>query len=75
LILSAIIGRVKAWTYVAWVALFSLLSGLLFGAWVDGTSIWRIMLYLAGLLAVLGAALTWAGRRKPTPQAAPAGKS
>jgi uncharacterized membrane protein YraQ (UPF0718 family) len=75
LILSAIIGRVKAWTYVGWVALFSLLSGLLYGAWVDGTSLLLIMVYLAGLLAVLAAALTWAGRRKPTPEALPASKS
>jgi len=59
LILSTIIGRLKAWTYVAWVALFSLLSGLLYGAWVDGTSIWWIMLYLAGLLAVLAGGLAW----------------
>ena len=75
LILSAIIGRRKAWTYVAWVALFSLLSGLLFGAWVDGTSLLRILVYLAGLLAVLAAALTWAGRRRPMPEALPASKS
>jgi uncharacterized membrane protein YraQ (UPF0718 family) len=75
LILSAIIGRLKAWTYVAWVALFSLVSGLLFGAWVDGTSLWLILLYLAGLLAVLAAALTWAGRRKPGPEALPLTKS
>ncbi len=74
LILSAIIGRVKAWTYVAWVALFSLLSGLLFGAWVDGASVWLILLYLAGLLSVLAVALTWAGRRKTTPETVPAGK-
>ena len=35
LIVSAIIGKPKAWTYVAWVALFSTLAGLLYGAWVD----------------------------------------
>ena len=27
---AAIVGRGKAWTYVAWVALFSTLAGLLF---------------------------------------------
>jgi len=75
LVLSAIIGRLKTWTYVAWVALFSLLSGLLYGAWVDGTSPLLVLAYLAGLLAVLGVALTWAGRRKPAPQATPASKS
>jgi len=72
LILSAIIGRTKTWTYVGWVALFSLLSGLLFGAWVDGASVWLIAGYLAVLLAVLGAALTWAGRRSRLPERAPA---
>jgi hypothetical protein len=36
LITASIIGRRKAWTYVGWVALFSTLAGLLFGAWVDG---------------------------------------
>jgi uncharacterized membrane protein YraQ (UPF0718 family) len=75
LILSAIIGRVKAWTYVGWVALFSLVSGLLYGAWVDGTSLWLILVYLGGLLAVLAVALTWAGRRKPTPETVPARRS
>lgn len=64
LILSAIIGRVKAWTYVGWVALFSLLSGLLYGAWVDGTSIWLILLALAGLLTLLGLTLGWASKRE-----------
>jgi uncharacterized membrane protein YraQ (UPF0718 family) len=75
LILSAIIGRLKAWTYVGWVALFSLLSGLLYGAWVDGTSLLLILVYLAGLLAVLGVALSWAGRRRPAPKAVPARES
>ncbi len=36
LITASIIGRRKAWTYVGWVALFSTVAGLLFGAWVDG---------------------------------------
>ncbi|HET8706257.1 MAG TPA: permease [Pseudomonadales bacterium] len=31
----AVIGRRKAFTYVAWVALFSVIAGMLFGAWVD----------------------------------------
>jgi uncharacterized membrane protein YraQ (UPF0718 family) len=72
LILSAIIGRLKAWTYVGWVALFSVLSGLLYGAWVDGTSFLLIVAYLAGLLGVLGMALSWAGRGRPAGEALPA---
>jgi uncharacterized protein len=35
LMISTVIGRRKAFTYVGWVALFSIIAGLLFGAWVD----------------------------------------
>jgi uncharacterized membrane protein YraQ (UPF0718 family) len=35
LMISAIIGKKKTFTYVAWVAVFSIVSGLLFGAWLD----------------------------------------
>lgn len=38
LMISAIIGRRKTFTYVGWVALFSMLAGLLFGTWVDATA-------------------------------------
>ena len=41
LITSAIIGKLKAWTYVGLVALFSTAAGLTYGAWVDGTPIAR----------------------------------
>ena len=57
LITSAIIGRTKTWTYVAWVALFSTLAGLIYGAWIDGTSLWRLGLYLSGFLGMLAAVL------------------
>jgi len=40
LITAKIIGNKKAWVYVAWVTLFSTLAGLLYGAWVDGASVW-----------------------------------
>ena len=36
LITAAIIGHLKTWSYVAWVALFSTLAGLLYGFWIDG---------------------------------------
>ncbi|GAB1393845.1 hypothetical protein MASR1M60_20090 [Rhodocyclaceae bacterium] len=42
LITSAIIGKLKAWTYVGLVALFSTVAGLAYGAWVDGV---RLTLY------------------------------
>jgi hypothetical protein len=39
LIITAIIGRTRTWTYVGWVALFSTLAGLIYGSWVDGASL------------------------------------
>jgi len=63
LITATIIGRFRAWVYVAWVALFSTLAGLLYGAWKDGTSIWLIALYLLAFVAVLAVGLAWVGRR------------
>ena len=35
LMISTVIGRRKAFTYVGWVALFSIIAGLLFGSWID----------------------------------------
>jgi len=63
LITAAIIGRRKAWTYVGWVALFSTLSGLMYGAWVDGTNVWLLLLYLAAFIGLLAFGLHLIGRR------------
>jgi hypothetical protein len=63
LITATIIGRLKAWTYVGWVALFSTLAGLIYGAWVDGTSLGLVALYLALFLAVLAGILWLVDRR------------
>jgi uncharacterized membrane protein YraQ (UPF0718 family) len=63
LMISVIIGRLKAWTYVGWVALFSTLSGLIYGAWVDGVSLGLLSLYLIILIAILGLALWLVSRR------------
>ena len=68
LIISKIIGRVKAWVYVGWVALFSVVAGLLYGAWVDGTSLWAIGAYLAAFLGVLALSL-YLGRQAQSPAA------
>ncbi len=57
LITARVIGKVKAWVYVAWVALFSTLAGLLYGAWVDGHSLWILAAYVASGIAVLAVAL------------------
>lgn len=63
LIVSTIIGRLKTWTYVGWVALFSALAGLIYGAWVDGTSEGLVALYLLAFLTALAGALWWVSRR------------
>jgi len=69
LIISAIIGRKKAWTYVGWVALFSTLAGLLYGAWVDGASGWLVLTYLLGFLGLLAFGLYLLHRRDVRQQA------
>jgi uncharacterized membrane protein YraQ (UPF0718 family) len=63
LIISAIIGRVKSWVYVAWVALFSTLAGLIYGAWRDGASVGLVVFYLLAFLAFLAGALWWMSHR------------
>jgi len=53
LITATIIGKLKAWVYVGWVALFSTVAGLLYGAWVDGTPLLFVFLYLAAFMLVI----------------------
>jgi hypothetical protein len=62
-LVTAIVGRAKAWTYVGLVALFSTAAGLTYGAWVDGAALSRIGLYLAVFLGVLALALYLVGVR------------
>jgi len=62
LIISAIIGKTKAWTYVGLVALFSAAAGLTYGAWIDGTPLIVLALWLAGFTALLAAMLSAANR-------------
>ncbi|MFH1185723.1 MAG: permease [Chloroflexota bacterium] len=63
LMISVIIGRLKAWVYVGWVALFSTLAGLIYGALVDGESLALVATYLLAFLAALAGALWVVGRR------------
>ncbi|MGB2965545.1 MAG: permease [Anaerolineales bacterium] len=63
LITASIIGRFKAWVYVAWVSLFSTIAGLLYGAWVDGTSIGLVILLLLMFLSLL-AVMVWVIEQK-----------
>lgn len=66
LITASIIGRMKAWVYVAWVTFFSTLAGLLYGAWVNGTSLWIVGLYLIAILALLTLSLWLTSRQHKT---------
>jgi uncharacterized membrane protein YraQ (UPF0718 family) len=63
LVTTTIIGKKKAWTYVGWVALFSTVSGLIYGAWVDGTSIFLLAGYLAAFVLLMASALYWLHKR------------
>ena len=53
LITSAIIGKLKAWTYVGLVALFSTAAGLTYGAWIDGMPLATLSLIIGGFILVL----------------------
>ena len=64
LITASIIGRLKAWVYVGWVALFSTLAGLLYGAWVNGAGLGVVLLYLLFFLVSLVGLLWFIERRK-----------
>lgn len=70
LMITAVLGRIRTWTYVGWVAVFSTLAGLIYGSWVDGASILGIGLLLAAFLGALSGALwliaRWNGRH-PVP--------
>ncbi len=57
LITAAIIGKLKAWTYVGLVALFSTAAGLSYGAWIDGTPAVLLLLWIGGFIALLVTAL------------------
>jgi uncharacterized membrane protein YraQ (UPF0718 family) len=64
LMVAAVIGRTKTFSYVALVALFSICAGLMYGAWVDGLHGDRLALAMAVLFAVLGSTLAWLRRRQ-----------
>ncbi|MFZ2629269.1 MAG: permease [Rugosibacter sp.] len=66
LIITTIIGRKKAWTYVGLVALFSASAGMIYGAWIDGVSLWQLALWLALFIVSLAALLFVARRQRPS---------
>jgi uncharacterized membrane protein YraQ (UPF0718 family) len=64
LMVTAVIGRTKTAAYVGLVALFSIMAGLLYGAWNDGVPPIWLALGLATFATVLGAALVWLNHRR-----------
>jgi hypothetical protein len=68
LITSKIIGSARTWAYVGLVTLFATIAGLLYGAWVDGASLWLILLALAVFLGALILILWWVGKRNQEPE-------
>ena len=67
LMVAAVIGRPKTFTYVALVALFSIVAGLTYGAWVDGVNRTWIVVGLGAFVGVLVAPLSWLLRRRAIP--------
>ncbi len=66
LITSSVIGKGKTAVYVILVTIFSTLSGLLFGAWVNGANAWLIVGgTAAGIAAIGAAAMLLSGLNKP----------
>jgi uncharacterized protein len=63
LITNSVIGKGKTAVYVLLVTVFSTLSGLLFGAWVNGTNAWLIVGLVVAGIAVLAAGSAWINRR------------
>ncbi len=64
LITATLIGRKKAWVYVGWVALFSTVSGLIYGAWVNGASAIALVLYLTAFLIAMSGVLYLVNRQR-----------
>lgn len=62
LITSAIIGKLRAWTYVGLVAVFSTLAGLSYGAWVDGISLLVLLPAATAFVVAISLILYFVGR-------------
>lgn len=62
LIIAAIIGKAKTAAYVGLVALFSTVAGMTYGAWIDGTPVLFIGIWMTAFIALLGVLLSIAGR-------------
>jgi hypothetical protein len=71
LITAKVIGNRKTWVYVGLVTVFSTLAGLIYGAWVDGASLWLILGCLAAIIVVLAGGLWLVGRLDRRAETAP----
>jgi uncharacterized membrane protein YraQ (UPF0718 family) len=63
LITAKVMGSAKTWVYVGLVTVFATVAGLLYGAWVDGASLWLTLAGLAAFLGLLAVCLWLVGRR------------
>lgn len=68
LITAAIIGKLRAWTYVGLVALFSVVSGLTYGAWVNGMPLWMLAGVIGSFVAVIVGTLHLIETRRKAPE-------
>jgi hypothetical protein len=64
LMVAAVIGRAKTTSYVGLVAVFSIVAGLVYGAWVDGLNAAWIATGLVIFVGSLTAVLSWLLRRR-----------
>lgn len=64
LITMSIIGKLRTWTYVGLVAVFATLSGLAYGAWVDGTSLVLLSALVLGFIGVIVGSLHLIERKR-----------
>lgn len=62
LMVIAVLGRQKPFAYVGGVAIFSVVAGLSYGAWVDGMAWQTLALGLATFMAMLAGLLVWLHR-------------
>lgn len=64
LMVMAVIGRQKTFTYVGLVAAFSVMAGLTYGAWVDGVAAWKLTMGLVVAAVVFGLLLKTLSTRR-----------
>ena len=61
---AAVIGRPKTFAYVGLVAVFSVVAGYMYGAWVDDAGLGHLALGLLAFISVIAITLGWLYRRR-----------